>query len=65
MALRGCERAPIEIIEDIPRRSLHIVDHGLADRLAQLSELDDDRRRRIVSLTARPPLETLSKVVKA
>ena len=31
-------------IENIPRRPLHVDDRGLAERLAQLSELDDDDR---------------------
>jgi transcriptional regulator with XRE-family HTH domain len=30
-------------IENIPRRPLHVDDRGLAERLAELSELDDDR----------------------
>ncbi len=32
------------VIDDIPRRPLHLDDHGLAERLAQLSELDQDDR---------------------
>jgi transcriptional regulator with XRE-family HTH domain len=31
-------------IDDIPRRPLHLDDHGLADRLAALSELDQEDR---------------------
>jgi len=31
-------------IDDIPRRPLHIDDHGLSERLALLSELDDEDR---------------------
>jgi transcriptional regulator with XRE-family HTH domain len=31
-------------IDDIPRRPLHVDDHGLGERLAQLSELDEDDR---------------------
>lgn len=29
-------------IDDIPRRPLHLDEHGLADRVAQLSELDHE-----------------------
>jgi transcriptional regulator with XRE-family HTH domain len=35
-------------IEDIPRRPLHIEDHGLSQRLAQLSELDEDDRQSLL-----------------
>jgi transcriptional regulator with XRE-family HTH domain len=35
-------------IDDIPRRPLHVQDHGLADRLAQLSELDEDDRQSLL-----------------
>jgi transcriptional regulator with XRE-family HTH domain len=35
-------------IEDIPRRPLHIEDHGLSQRLSQLSELDEDDRQSLL-----------------
>jgi transcriptional regulator with XRE-family HTH domain len=37
-------------IEDIPRRPLHIADHGLAQRLGQLAELDDDDRQSLLHM---------------
>lgn len=38
------------VIDDIPRRPLHVDDHGLAERLAQLSELDEDDRGSLLSV---------------
>jgi transcriptional regulator with XRE-family HTH domain len=35
-------------IDSIPRRPLHVEDHGLAQRLAQLSELDEDDRQSLL-----------------
>jgi transcriptional regulator with XRE-family HTH domain len=35
-------------IENTPRRPLHLEDHGLADRLAGLSELDEDDRQSLL-----------------
>jgi transcriptional regulator with XRE-family HTH domain len=35
-------------IDSIPRRPLHVEDHGLAERLAQLSELDEDDRQSLL-----------------
>lgn len=35
-------------VENIPRRPLHVEDHGLAERLAQLSELDPDDRQSLL-----------------
>ncbi len=37
-------------IENVPRRPLHVADHGLAERLAQLSELDDDDRQNLLHM---------------
>jgi transcriptional regulator with XRE-family HTH domain len=37
-------------IEDVPRRPLHIADHGLAERLGQLAELDDDDRQSLLHM---------------
>jgi transcriptional regulator with XRE-family HTH domain len=37
-------------IEDIPRRPLHIADHGLAQRLGQLAELDDTDRQSLLHM---------------
>ncbi len=35
-------------IENTPRRPLHLEDHGLADRLTGLSELDEDDRQSLL-----------------
>ncbi len=35
-------------IENIPRRPLHVQDHGLAERLAGLSELDEEDRQSLL-----------------
>lgn len=35
-------------IDNIPRRPLHIADHGLAERLAQLSELEEEDRQSLL-----------------
>jgi len=37
-------------IDNVPRRPLHVADHGLGDRLAQLSELDDDDRQSLLHM---------------
>ena len=37
-------------IDNIPRRPLHIADHGLGDRLGQLAELDDDDRQSLLHM---------------
>jgi transcriptional regulator with XRE-family HTH domain len=37
-------------IENVPRRPLHVADHGLAQRLAQLSELDDNDRQSLLHM---------------
>jgi transcriptional regulator with XRE-family HTH domain len=37
-------------IDDIPRRTLHIEDHGLGERLSQLAELDDDDRQSLLHM---------------
>ena len=38
------------VIDDIPRRPLHIDDHGLTERLAALSELDQADRDSMLSV---------------
>ena len=38
------------VIDDMPRRPLHVDDHGLAERLAQLSELDQADRDSMLSV---------------
>ncbi len=38
------------VIDDTPRRPLHVQDHGLAERLAQLSELDQPDRDSLLSV---------------
>jgi transcriptional regulator with XRE-family HTH domain len=38
------------VIDDIPRRPLHIDDHGLTERLAALSELDQTDRDSMLSV---------------
>lgn len=38
------------VIDDMPRRPLHVADHGLGDRLAALAELDDDDRNNLLSM---------------
>lgn len=35
-------------IDNTPRRPLRIADHGLAERLSQLAELDDDDRQSLL-----------------
>jgi transcriptional regulator with XRE-family HTH domain len=35
-------------IENVPRRPLHVEDHGLAERLGQLAELDEDERQSLL-----------------
>ena len=51
-------------IDDIPRRPLHIDDHGLAERVAQLSELDDEDRTSLLrvldAMLTRKRLHTLA-----
>lgn len=39
-------------IDNTPRRPLHVADHGLAERLGQLAELDDDRQSLLHMLDA-------------
>lgn len=38
------------VIDDMPRRPLHVQDHGLAERLAVLAELDEDDRNSLLSV---------------
>ena len=51
-------------IDDIPRRPLHIDDHGLSERLALLSELDDEDRTSLLrvldAMLTRKRLHTLA-----
>jgi transcriptional regulator with XRE-family HTH domain len=51
-------------IDDIPRRPLHIDDHGLTERLALLSELDDEDRTSLLrvldAMLTRKRLHTLA-----
>ncbi|HXB65963.1 MAG TPA: helix-turn-helix transcriptional regulator [Solirubrobacteraceae bacterium] len=35
-------------IDNVPRRPLHVADHGLAERLGQLAELDPDDRQSLL-----------------
>jgi hypothetical protein len=35
-------------IENVPRRPPHVEDHGLAERLGQLAELDEDDRQSLL-----------------
>jgi transcriptional regulator with XRE-family HTH domain len=37
-------------IDNVPRRPLHVADHGLAERLGQLAELDDDDRQSLLHM---------------
>jgi transcriptional regulator with XRE-family HTH domain len=37
-------------IDNTPRRPLHVADHGLAERLGQLAELDDDDRQSLLHM---------------
>jgi transcriptional regulator with XRE-family HTH domain len=52
------------VIDDMPRRPLHIDDHGLAERLAALAELDQADRDSMLSvldaLITRKRLRTLA-----
>lgn len=38
------------VIDDMPRRPLHVDDHGLAERLAALAELDDNDRDNLLNV---------------
>jgi transcriptional regulator with XRE-family HTH domain len=40
-AVRIAEALDYLAIDGVPRRPLHVADHGLAERLGQLAELDD------------------------
>jgi transcriptional regulator with XRE-family HTH domain len=52
------------VIDNMPRRPLHVADHGLGERLATLAELDDDDRNNLLSvldaLITRKRLKTLA-----
>lgn len=38
------------VIDDMPRRPLHVQDHGLSDRLTALAELDDNDRDNLLNV---------------
>jgi transcriptional regulator with XRE-family HTH domain len=44
-AVRIAEALDYLAIDGVPRRPLHVADHGLAERLGQLAELDEDDRQ--------------------
>lgn len=50
VAVRLAEALDYLAIDNTPRRPLHVADHGLAERLGQLAELDDDDRQSLLHM---------------